>query len=71
VLTPLKYMHMTANSINDKIVDADLKKSIQQIASTSKELEYLTRNMLNWVKFDNTNKLIKSQELELHQLIHH
>jgi signal transduction histidine kinase len=70
VLTPLKYLHMTANSINDKIVDADLKKSIQQIASTSKELEYLTRNMLNWVKFDNTNKLIKSQKLDLHQLIH-
>jgi signal transduction histidine kinase len=70
VLTPLKYMHMTANSLNEKIIDADLKKSIQQIANTSKELEYLTRNMLNWVKFDNTNKLIKSQELELHQLIH-
>jgi signal transduction histidine kinase len=70
VLTPLKYLHMTANSINEKIVDADLKKSIQQIASTSKELEYLTRNMLNWVKFDNTNKLIKSQELDLHQLIY-
>jgi signal transduction histidine kinase len=70
VLTPLKYLHMTANSINEKIVDAELKKSIQQIASTSKELEYLTRNMLNWVKFDNTNQLIKSQELDLHQLIY-
>ena len=70
VLTPLKYMHMTANSMNDKIVDADLKKSIQQIASTSKELEYLTRNMLNWVKFDNTNKLLNSQEVDIHKLIH-
>ena len=69
VLTPLKYLHMTANSINEKIVDADLKKSIQQIASTSKELEYLTSNMLSWVKFDNTNKLIKRQELDLHQLV--
>ena len=69
VLTPLKYLHMTANSMNEKIVDADLKKSIQQIASTSKELEYLTSNMLSWVKFDNTNKLIKRQELDLHQLV--
>ncbi len=69
VLTPLKYLHMTANSINEKIVDADLKKSIQQIASTSKELEYLTSNMLSWVKFDNTNKLIKRQDLDLHQLV--
>jgi signal transduction histidine kinase len=69
VLTPLKYLHMTANSINEKIVDTDLKKSIQQIASTSKELEYLTRNMLNWVKFDNTNKLLNSQEVDIHKLI--
>jgi len=70
VLTPLKYLHMTANSINEKIVDVDLKRSIQQIATTSKELEYLTRNMLNWVKYDNTNKLLKSQEVDLHKLIH-
>ena len=70
VLTPLKYLHMTANSINDKIEDVDLKKSIQQIANTSKELEYLTRNMLNWVKFDNTNNLPNSQEVEISRLIH-
>jgi signal transduction histidine kinase len=70
VLTPLKYLHITANTINEKIIDIDLKKSIQQIASTSKELEYLTSNILNWVKFDNTNKLIKNQEFDLHQLIH-
>ena len=70
VLTPLKYLHMTANSINEKIIDTDLKKSIQQIAKTSKELEYLTRNMLNWVKFDNTNKLLNSQEVDIHKLIY-
>ena len=69
VLTPLKYLHMTASSINEKIEDVDLKKSIQQIATTSKELEYLTRNMLNWVKFDNTNKLLNSQYVDLHKLI--
>ena len=70
VLTPLKYLHMTANNMNEKVDDLDLKKSIQQIATTSKELEYLTRNMLNWVKYDNTNKLLKSQEVDLHKLIH-
>lgn len=70
VLTPLKYLHITANSINEKIKDIDLKKSIQQIATTSKELEYLTINMLSWVKFDNTNKLSNSQDVDLHKLIH-
>ena len=69
VLTPLKYLHMTANSLKDKIDDIDLKKSIQQIASTSKGLEYLTRNMLNWVKYDNTIKLSNKQELDIHSLV--
>ena len=58
VLTPLKYLHMTANNLENQIHDINLKKSIHHIATTSKELEYLTSNMLNWVKFDNTNKLL-------------
>jgi signal transduction histidine kinase len=26
--------------------------------------------MLNWVKFDNTNKLLNSQDVDLHKLVH-
>jgi signal transduction histidine kinase len=70
ILTPLKYLHITAKSVKEKIQDADLKKSIEQIAITTRELEYLTRNILNWVKFDNTNKLLNSQEIDFHKLIH-
>lgn len=69
VLTPLKYLHMAAKNIEPQIDNNDLKKSIQQIATTSKELEYLTSNMLNWVKFDNSTKLFKSQKLDLNILV--
>ena len=69
VLTPLKYLHMTANNLESQIQDTNLKKSIHQIASTSKELEYLTSNMLNWVKFDNTTKLFNAQKLDVYVLV--
>jgi len=69
VLTPLKYLHMTANNLESQIQDINLKKSIHQIATTSKELEYLTSNMLNWVKFDNTTNLFNSQKLNVYLLV--
>lgn len=69
ILTPLKYLHITAKNTADQINDQKIKQSVTQIAKTSKELEYLTSNMLNWVKFDNTESLPKPQLIDLHQLV--
>lgn len=69
ILTPLKYLHITAKNTADQIEEVKLKKSITQIAKTSKELEYLTSNMLNWVKFDNIESLPDSQQIDLYQLV--
>jgi signal transduction histidine kinase len=69
ILTPLKYLHITAKNTADQINDQKIKQSVTQIAKTSKELEYLTSNMLNWVKFDNTESLPKPQLIDLYQLV--
>ena len=69
ILTPLKYLHITAKTTAEQIEEADLKNSIHQIAKTSKELEYLTANMLNWVKFENFNSLPNQQNIDLYQFI--
>ncbi len=69
VLTPLKYLHITAKNTADQIQDLKVKQSIEQISKTSKELEYLTSNMLNWVKFDNIETLPKQQKFDLYRLI--
>jgi len=69
ILTPLKYLHITAKNTAEQIDEAGLKNSIDQIARTSKELEYLTSNMLNWVKFENINELPNRQTIELHQFV--
>ena len=69
ILTPLKYLHITAKNTAEQIDEAGLKHSIDQIARTSKELEYLTSNMLNWVKFENINELPNCQTIDLHHIV--
>jgi signal transduction histidine kinase len=69
VLTPLKYLHITAKNTADQISEQKIKQSVNQIAKTSKELEYLTSNMLNWVKFDNIESLPNTQQIDLTQLV--
>jgi signal transduction histidine kinase len=69
ILTPLKYLHITAKNTAEQIEEAGLKHSIDQIARTSKELEYLTSNMLNWVKFENINELPNRQTIDLYQFV--
>lgn len=69
ILTPLKYLHITAKNTADQISEQKVKQSIIQIAKTSKELEYLTSNMLNWVKFDNIESLPNPQQIDLYQLV--
>lgn len=69
ILTPLKYLHITAKNIADNTQDEKTKSSIKQIARTSKDLEYLTSNMLNWVKFDNIETLPTKQKVDLFTLV--
>jgi signal transduction histidine kinase len=69
ILTPLKYLHITAKNIADISKEENIKSSIRQIAKTSKELEYLTSNMLNWVKFDNIDTLPNKQLVDLFTLV--
>ena len=69
ILTPLKYLHITAKSIAEISHEEKVKYSLVQIAKTSKELEYLTSNLLNWVKFDNIVRLPNKQPVYLNQLV--
>ena len=69
ILTPLKYLHIAARNIEEKVEEPGTKKSLHQIATTAKELEYQTSNMLNWVKLDSLEKLPKAQNVELYNVV--
>jgi signal transduction histidine kinase len=69
ILTPLKYLHITAKNIAENTEEELVKLSIKQIAKTSKDLEYLTSNMLNWVKFESVDTFPKKQNVDLFLLV--
>jgi signal transduction histidine kinase len=68
ILTPLKYLHITATNLELKLKDTDAVNPLGQIKATTKELEYLTSNLLSWVKFDAINELDQKQFVDLHLL---
>jgi signal transduction histidine kinase len=68
ILTPLKYLHITAANLEIKLKDTDAFKPVGQIKATTKELEYLTSNLLSWVKFDAINQLDQKQLVDIHLL---
>jgi signal transduction histidine kinase len=68
ILTPLKYLHITAANLELKLKDTDAVKPVGQIKATTKELEYLTSNLLSWVKFDAINELEQKQLVDIHLL---
>lgn len=69
ILTPLKYLHITAANLENNLKGTDAAKPIGQIKATTKELEYLTSNLLSWVKFDTINQLDHKQPIDVKLLI--
>ena len=69
ILTPLKYLHITAANLENNLKGTDAAKPIGQIKATTKELEYLTSNLLSWVKFDTINQLDQKQPIDVKLLI--
>lgn len=69
ILTPLKYLHITAANLENNLKGTDAAKPIGQIKATTKELEYLTSNLLSWVKFDTINQLDHKQSIDVKLLI--
>jgi signal transduction histidine kinase len=69
ILTPLKYLHITAANLENNFKGTDAAKPIGQIKATTKELEYLTSNLLSWVKFDTINQLDHKQPIDVKLLI--
>lgn len=69
ILTPLKYLHITAANLENNLKGTDAAKPVGQIKATTKELEYLTSNLLSWVKFDTINQLDHKQPIDVKLLI--
>jgi signal transduction histidine kinase len=69
LLTPLKYMHIAAGRMETQLENPLSKKSLKEIAQTSKSLELLTSNVLSWVKYSEIQELPPLETISLSQLV--
>ena len=71
VVTPLRFLHKSGmtleengNSLSKELYD----ETLHEITSTSKELEILTSNILNWIKYQHQDRLLSIEQINLFQV---
>lgn len=71
IVTPLRFMNMIGKKllVQEQAAE-DLKEEIlNEIVVTAHELEVLTTNVLNWIKYQNENRKPLREDLNLNMLI--
>ncbi len=72
IITPLRFMHMTGSKLiqsSDSIERKDCNEILTEIVDTSSELEALSTNMLNWIKYQNKNIRLIKEPVNVHNLV--
>ncbi|MCB0697807.1 MAG: HAMP domain-containing histidine kinase, partial [Chitinophagaceae bacterium] len=72
LISPLKFIHMTSKNLyeNKDTLSEDLyNEMLLEISHSSKELELLSTNILNWIKYQNENRRLKKEEFDLHDMV--
>lgn len=72
IITPLKFLNVAGKNLLEKksLMTEDLKdETIKEITSTSKELQLLSTNILNWIKYQNENRRLAKEEFNIHEML--
>jgi signal transduction histidine kinase len=72
LVTPLKFLHLAGKSLIEKkneLPDELQRETITEIMNTSKELELLSTNILNWIKYRNEDRRLVKESFNLHLLV--
>ena len=71
VVTPLRFLHKSGKTLEekgDKISKELYDETLHEITTTSKELEILTSNILNWIKYQHQDRLLSMEQFNLFQV---
>lgn len=72
IITPLKFLNVAGKNLLEKkqLMTEDLKDdTIKEITTTSKELQLLSTNILNWIKYQNENRRLVKEPFYLQDMI--
>lgn len=59
IVTPLKFLNVAGKNLIEKrkLMSEDLQvETLKEITNTSQELQLLSTNILNWIKYQNENR---------------
>jgi signal transduction histidine kinase len=72
IVTPLKFLHVAGKNLLEKknMMPEPLQdETIREITNTSKELQLLSTNILNWIKYQTENRRLVKESFNLHELV--
>jgi signal transduction histidine kinase len=72
LITPLRFLHLAGKNLIEKknaLTEELRQEAITEMANTSKELELLSTNILNWIKYRNEDRRLTRESFNLHELV--
>ncbi len=72
IVTPLKFVTVAGKNLIEKrnmMPDELQMETIREMTNTSQELQLLSTNILNWIKYQNENRRLVKETFNLHELV--
>jgi signal transduction histidine kinase len=72
IVTPLKFLNVAGKNLlekKDMMPEALKDETIKEITTTSKELQLLSTNILNWIKYQTENRRLIKESFNLHEMV--
>lgn len=72
IVTPLKFVTVAGNTLLEKrtvMPEALQQETIAEMTNTTQELQLLSTNILNWIKYQNENRRMIKESFNLHEMV--
>lgn len=72
IVTPLKFVTVAGKNLIEKrkLMSEELQdETIREMTNTSQELQLLSTNILNWIKYQNENRRMVKETFNLHEMV--
>ncbi len=71
IISPLRFIYLASNNLlkeGDRTPPEMREEIMAEISHTAKELELLSTNITNWIKYQNENRRLIKEQFDLHQM---
>ena len=72
IVTPLKFVTVAGKNLIEKrnLMSEELQQeTIREMTNTAQELQLLSTNILNWIKYQNENRRLTKETFNVHELV--